>query len=117
MGTTSPKTADGPSSEAPAPAPTSAPATAPIAYKTYAKDCAVIAGDPFGPIIASGKALGPGLSKISARMVMFKAADTNPWMGFVLEFPLGETQANNEDTGFGVRHHCNFFPSIPYLIY
>lgn len=119
MGTDSPSMADASSGAAPAQAPSTGPPQAPtsITAKTYTKDCAVLAKDAFGPIIASGKALGPGLSKISAQFVIFRAADKNPWIGFRLEFPLGEKQAANEDAGFGVRHHCEFYPFILVLYF
>lgn len=76
------------------------PAT-PAAPKTWAKDCAVLVDNLDGYVIASGKALGKA-SKIGARLVASRAADTTHWMGFQLEFPLD--QAANEASGFGVRH-------------
>jgi hypothetical protein len=94
-----PKDVDGPSSSIPAPAPLTS-------YKTIVKDCAVLVKDAFGPIIASGPALGPGLSKVSARLSVLKAVDTDAWMGLTLEFPLGDKQTINENAGFGVRHCC-----------
>ncbi|KAG8167592.1 hypothetical protein KVR01_003281 [Diaporthe batatas] len=73
------------------------------APKTWAKDCAVLVDNPAGPIIASGKDLGNN-SKIGARLVAYRVADTTHWMGFQLAFPLA--QDANEASGFGVRYKC-----------
>lgn len=75
------------------------------AYKTYAKDCALLFPDALGAIVTSGGALGVP-SKITSRFVSFTSADTMPWIGLQLNFPLGDEQRENEDFGFGVRHSC-----------
>lgn len=82
-----------------------AAAAAPVHFKKWVKDCAVLAGNPSGPVIGSGKALGAS-SKIEARLVVQRLADMEPWMGFQLEFPIGKSQEANESSGFGVRHKC-----------
>lgn len=81
------------------------PAAAP-SQSYYIKDYAVLASSLSGPIIASGKALGPGLSKIQARVAIFRSPHHNSWLGFSLNFPLGEKQQDNEESGFGVRYGC-----------
>ena len=50
--------------------------------------------------VIGGKAMGTN-SDLNTRVVINRGKDTNPAMGFVLDFPLG---ANNEDIGFGVSH-------------
>ncbi|KEZ43961.1 hypothetical protein SAPIO_CDS4166 [Scedosporium apiospermum] len=79
--------------------------------RTFVKDCAVFASDEFSPVLAAGKPLGTNLPKIGARIFSFRAADTDPWIGFVLEFPLGKSQESNDDSGFGVRYHFDRAPN------
>ena len=77
--------------------------------KVIAKDCAVFASDEFSSVLAAGKSLGTNLPKIGARILSFRAADTDPWIGLQLEFPLGKGQESNDNSGFGVRYHCKSF--------
>ena len=92
-------------------APASSPA--PVHYKNVNKDCAVLGGNPSGPIIACGKKLG-NHSKISAQFVMSKTTPPDSWMGFTLRVPLGEEQERAEKEGFGVRYEGKSFPMFRY---
>jgi len=85
-------------------------------YTTFAKDCAIFAEEAglSGPVIAAGKTFGAGPWKISARIVVSKARDADPWMGIQLDIPLGDNQERNEQAGFGVRYICKSSPSLPY---
>ncbi|KAK1772157.1 hypothetical protein QBC33DRAFT_614807 [Phialemonium atrogriseum] len=76
------------------------PSKRPLAtVKSWAKPCAVMYGGAMdGPLIC-GKALGVS-TDTNTSLLLSTTADTNPWMGFQLEFPL---DPNNEDEGFGIR--------------
>ena len=70
--------------------------------KAWNKPCALLA--PNYKVIACSPSLCPGLSRISATISCKSPADSNPWMGFTLHFPLGGKQEGNEDSGFVVRY-------------
>ncbi|EEU36367.1 uncharacterized protein NECHADRAFT_52518, partial [Fusarium vanettenii 77-13-4] len=59
--------------------------------------------DESGPVIASGKRLALS-TKLRSKFFLVAPADADPWFGFTLDFPLGQDQAANEDSGFGIRH-------------
>lgn len=90
------------------PAPPATEAGQPKAVKkaaNFARDCVVLTTPaPLGPVFAAGISLGSQLSRIRARLVRSNAAHSDPWIGFLLRFPLPEKQIANEEAGFGVRH-------------
>ncbi|KAM5342775.1 hypothetical protein ACJ41O_013741 [Fusarium nematophilum] len=85
------------------PTPTSAAASAPSGPLTLqanvSRPCVVLVGGPNGHFFG-GKTLGLN-SDIATTLVACRAPDTNPWLGFSIDFPLGES---NEDEGFGMTH-------------
>lgn len=84
------------------------PSKRPLAtVKSWAKPRAVMYGGVDGPLIG-GKALGVP-TDINTSLLLSTTADTNPWMGFQLEFPLGPS---NEDEGFGIRFQRKFLPEL-----
>ncbi|KAF5231890.1 hypothetical protein FAUST_9026 [Fusarium austroamericanum] len=74
--------------------------------RNYFKDCALLIGD-CGPVFASGKSLCSN-TKLEAQLGAFKPADEDPWIGIRIKIPLGEDQAANEASGFGVLHAHNY---------
>lgn len=75
-----------------------------IANQVWWKHCAIVIDDLDGPLLG-GKGLGAS-SNITTKLFLSSLADTDPSMGFSLEFPLGQ---NNEDEGFGTRHASKFW--------
>ncbi|KAG5657908.1 hypothetical protein KAF25_007941 [Fusarium avenaceum] len=72
--------------------------------RTFVKDCAILLGD-CGPVFACGKSLSHTTNtKLEAQFGLFKPADADPWLGFLIKIPLGPEQAANEAAGFGVCH-------------
>ncbi|RSL44165.1 hypothetical protein CEP54_014797 [Fusarium duplospermum] len=71
-------------------------------FASRTDDCALLIGDS-GPVIASGKSLGLTM-KLGARLCCLKPLDAHPFVGFVIEIPLGQSQIDNEAEGFGVRY-------------
>ncbi|KAF4415888.1 DNA helicase [Fusarium acutatum] len=67
------------------------------------RDCVVFSGNCGSIIASSNKSFGTSV-KLSSKLALLGPTDENPFFGFWIEFPLGETQADNEETGFGVRH-------------
>lgn len=63
--------------------------------------------DESGPVIASGRRLALS-TKLRSKFFLVVPADADPWFGFTLDFPLGQDQAANEDSGFGIRHEGKF---------
>ncbi|KAI5464674.1 hypothetical protein BGZ63DRAFT_451852 [Mariannaea sp. PMI_226] len=69
------------------------------AKPTWWKPCAIILREYDGPIIG-GEPLGLK-SGIDMKLFCFNLPDTDPSIGFSMEFPLGP---KIEDEGFGIRH-------------
>jgi hypothetical protein len=63
-------------------------------HPSITKACVLIIDDA---VTIGGKDMGMD-SDISSKIIVSNANDADPWMGFILEFPLG---ADNEDRGFG----------------
>ncbi|KAL5602435.1 hypothetical protein FOBRF1_009968 [Fusarium oxysporum] len=67
------------------------------------RNCVVFSGN-CGPVIASSNETFGTSVKLSSKLALLGPSDTNPFFGFWIEFPLGDTQADNEECGFGVKH-------------
>lgn len=77
----------------------------PPTWTNFTKACAIFAGDLSGPVFAAAsETFGP--TKVQARLCVQRKGLTSPFLGFRLDFPLGEKQVANEDSGFGVHYGC-----------
>lgn len=73
---------------------------------SWFKPCAIIVKSSSGPIFASAANLVPE-SKVLSTIFAHRSGDVEPCLGFSLDFSLGsDSQAANENKGFGVRHTC-----------
>ncbi|KAJ3538736.1 hypothetical protein NM208_g5772 [Fusarium decemcellulare] len=77
-------------------------APAPATFVTpFFKPCAILLDGLDGPVLG-GKELG--VSDIETRILLRRRADSDAWMGFSLELPLGQA---NEEEGFGMCYKIN----------
>ncbi|KAF4966904.1 hypothetical protein FSARC_5468 [Fusarium sarcochroum] len=74
----------------------------PVSYGTVAKDCALLFGD-HGPIVASAPSFGLNL-KIRAQLASINLPDCDPWIGIIIDIPLGGNHKSREKSAFGVRY-------------
>ncbi|KAH6850200.1 hypothetical protein B0I37DRAFT_428198 [Chaetomium sp. MPI-CAGE-AT-0009] len=89
-----------------------APAPVPQKKAVWFKHCVVLGGgggsDPSAPVIAGGNLLGGAqASLIRASAISSRHPHANPWVGFILRFPLPQGQTVNERMGFGVRYNLD----------
>ncbi|KPM45180.1 hypothetical protein AK830_g1349 [Neonectria ditissima] len=71
----------------------------PPVFKTWMKKCALLP-DETNDVLFGGKSLGVE-TDVTTMVTTYASADSDPWMGFIIHFPLG---ASNEDDGFGIVH-------------
>ena len=85
--------------------------------------CALVTDSKANTVIAATHGFGFPKVKIGVRLYANHTGtnSSSPWMGFIISFPLGDRQAANEASGFGVRsnsmssHSIFFLPIIDML--
>lgn len=76
------------------------------------RDCAILVGDRGQYILAAGTIVDSE-AKLKSKLVTFLSPHTLHFLGFNLEFPLGEGQRENERRGCGVRYWGMYFSRYP----
>lgn len=74
----------------------------PITGRLVRKGCAILIRGLNGHIFA-GKELR--VSDVSCFLMAVNERDKTAWLGFKIQFPLGD---DNEDNGFGMCHACKY---------
>lgn len=75
--------------------------------RSYKQDCAILIGDRFEFILA--KDFG-GACKVVPKAIASVSRDSDPFLGFLIDFPYDDRQAQSEQAGHGIRY-CGTFPS------
>lgn len=71
--------------------------------RRWTRECVVFAGDQQFAL-AAGKAYDDNAARPKAKLMAWVTPNSDPYIGFLMEFPLGNGQTSNRKNGCGVRY-------------